>query len=422
VWLIAFGMSTMVTAASKAGFITKQGHKIKTWLPRYMVLDRALCSLVYYKGTPPLSLREKGRVSLVGATVVDSEGCCTRPNCFDVVTAAGVHYPIQARDAQDKNEWVAAVRAAIVAGSRDRDRIAQLEAATVAAPPGAAIDPSILGGSSKREVAADDALITLSESSRSLAASAAAAPAASSSSVPATEGGYSSDDSDYDHGDPPSSLSSSSAASSQSPPSQLSSSFGSNASSSSGVPAVWASPPLLTMVSASGVGAPVSSVVDPAMFERSVSFQQVIRQATHNEYVIALRCHGETWSIQRRYSNFATLHAELKREFPPPYLARHILPAKRMIGANTPEFLAERKMLLEHYLRELFNDPVVCQSASFRRFVEYDEHMAPVMFRRVTPAVSNVPQLRPQVPITVAAAASSQQSAIAQAFPYPPRQ
>jgi len=118
-------------------------------------------------------------------------------------------------------------------------------------------------------------------------------------------------------------------------------------------------------------------------FERDVRFQQVVRAGSHNEYVIGVRCHGESWTIQRRYRNFAELHGELRREFPPPILARHILPAKRVIGSNSPEFLAERKMLLEHYLRELFNDPIISQSASFRRFLEYDEHACPVVFRRV---------------------------------------
>jgi len=146
-----------MTSSIKAGFVTKQGHRMKNWLPRYMVLDQSLASLVYYKGQPPFALHEKGRINLIGAAVVDGNvGGSVRPNSFDVVTAAGVHYPIQARDAADRQEWVAAIRAVITAAAhRGEAADAAAYSAAVASQP-TPVAPTTATSGGAREVHIDD--------------------------------------------------------------------------------------------------------------------------------------------------------------------------------------------------------------------------------------------------------------------------
>ena len=120
---------------------------------------------------------------------------------------------------------------------------------------------------------------------------------------------------------------------------------------------------------------------------RNATISNVVSVGGHTEYVIVMKCHGEEWRIQRRYREFRELHTALQREFASQYLSRHVVPPKKTFGNKEQDFVAERRMLLQHYIRELLNDQIISQSVTFRNFVEFDSHVDHVVMMRLNPSV-----------------------------------
>lgn len=316
--------TALLEGARRAGPVVKQGHRVRSWRPRYLVLPRDGRELVYFRGAPPGALVAKGRVPLAGATVLDGAAWpalapTPRAHVFVVVTAAGVAYPVQAADAADHALWLRELRRAVAALAPPPPPPPQQEQEALPAPRWASAEALL------EAAGAEGVFASVSAAAHgSLWASPVITPVAfgphNSSGGSAKEEGTNSENNSRDNND--------------------------DAGDDGG---------------------------------DDVRVRATVEVGGHTEYVVALRCRGAAWTVQRRYRAFRELHAALLRELPAAGLARHALPPKRAFGAHDADFVAERRMLLQSYLRELLADPVACQSVAFRSFVEFDQHVGPLV-------------------------------------------
>ena len=128
------------------------GHIWKNWKERYFVLDNHLLKYYAHKGAtggdPNKGLGElKGVVSLRGCSVAavppaDADG---RQCCFKITPASRKIYYINASSAQDRDDWVAAVR-----------NNAQLTSGAAPPPAGGAAGSSSGAGGDGEEVIAEE--------------------------------------------------------------------------------------------------------------------------------------------------------------------------------------------------------------------------------------------------------------------------
>ena len=74
-----------------------------------------------------------------------------------------------------------------------------------------------------------------------------------------------------------------------------------------------------------------------------------------------------SWAVARRFSEFHDLHQRLRSIYP---AVRPLeFPRRRLVLKLQREFLHKRRILLEHYLRELLRLPAVCRSRDLRAFL-----------------------------------------------------
>jgi len=86
-------------------------------------------------------------------------------------------------------------------------------------------------------------------------------------------------------------------------------------------------------------------------------------------YSIEITNGQQTWTIHRRYADFARLNAKLKKLF------SHIrlkLPPKRIIRNFDPVFLNKRQAGLEEFMRKLFSLPEAVESDVVKNFFRLD--------------------------------------------------
>ena len=79
------------------------------------------------------------------------------------------------------------------------------------------------------------------------------------------------------------------------------------------------------------------------------------------------------FSVIRRFNDFVWLHQHLYEEFPglvvPP------LPEKLLVGRFSPEFVENRRRALERFLNRTAAHQELCQSESFKLFLEADDDL-----------------------------------------------
>jgi len=107
-------------------------------------------------------------------------------------------------------------------------------------------------------------------------------------------------------------------------------------------------------------------------------YSEVHEPERHIEFVIQIRSQGWTQSIQRRYSNFCSLHKDLKLRFRlSPRLPLPPLPGKkvwkRLLGGLDKADLESRRVLLQDYLSALQVHPTALESQSFAHFLDLPE-------------------------------------------------
>lgn len=72
----------------------------------------------------------------------------------------------------------------------------------------------------------------------------------------------------------------------------------------------------------------------------------------HYEFEVKITVLDETWTVFRRYSRFREMHKTLKLKYPE--LAALDFPPKKLFGNWDERVVAERRALLEKYLRNFF--------------------------------------------------------------------
>lgn len=88
----------------KAGWLNKQGGRIKSWKKRYFVLEGPLAQ---YYSKPNESL--KGSIDLSDATSIDADTECKRQPAIKIVTPKRT-FLIQANSESDRQDWIEAFR------------------------------------------------------------------------------------------------------------------------------------------------------------------------------------------------------------------------------------------------------------------------------------------------------------------------
>ncbi|RWS27922.1 Sorting nexin-29-like protein [Leptotrombidium deliense] len=73
----------------------------------------------------------------------------------------------------------------------------------------------------------------------------------------------------------------------------------------------------------------------------------------HHVYQIYVRIKDEEWNVYRRYSEFYTVHKNLKKHFP--MICALDFPPKKTIGNKDAKVVQERREKLENYLRSVVN-------------------------------------------------------------------
>lgn len=109
-----------------------------------------------------------------------------------------------------------------------------------------------------------------------------------------------------------------------------------------------------------------------------VGFEEVRRPETHVEFTILVKAQGWSHTVAHRYSDFESLHKELKlRYLLSPRMKLPKLPGKQrvktVLGGLGSADLEKRRASLEGYLRALESNPTSWESQCFAAFLELPE-------------------------------------------------
>ncbi|XP_026059353.1 kinesin-like protein KIF16B isoform X1 [Carassius auratus] len=94
----------------------------------------------------------------------------------------------------------------------------------------------------------------------------------------------------------------------------------------------------------------------------------------HFEFEVKITVLDETWTVFRRYSRFREMHKSLKLKYPE--LAALVFPPKKIFGNRDERMVAERRNLLEQYLRNFFRVMMSPSSSSPLRTDEFGLHLS----------------------------------------------
>jgi hypothetical protein len=80
------------------------------------------------------------------------------------------------------------------------------------------------------------------------------------------------------------------------------------------------------------------------------------------------------WALEKRFSDFVRLHAEMKKQLSVRCNHKHIpvLPRKSLVRRFDRPFLEKRCHELNVYLRQIASDPILSQHVAVRRFCGLD--------------------------------------------------
>lgn len=92
------------------------------------------------------------------------------------------------------------------------------------------------------------------------------------------------------------------------------------------------------------------------------------------QYTIQVHLAGgeAPWQIHRRFNDFLPLNDALHKAYP---RFSAPLPPKRWFGRFNPDFLRERRAILQDYLDQMLSLPGVLDIKDVRRFLEVDRHV-----------------------------------------------
>ena len=121
--------------------------------------------------------------------------------------------------------------------------------------------------------------------------------------------------------------------------------------------------------------------------------QIVVRDDTQDqkpftEYVITVNYKGRTWTISRRYKNFAMLHSTIQREYPNIELpdTSNLFPTQTgsLFNSKPVMRMEDRRKANQDYLTGLASISCIKNSATFKKFLGSDQHFPEEMIEKAS--------------------------------------
>nr|AVV27001.1 Rheb [Hemiarma marina] len=88
---------------------------------------------------------------------------------------------------------------------------------------------------------------------------------------------------------------------------------------------------------------------------------------TFTVYKVKIQSELGSWTVARRYSQFDDLNKRLAISNPSAALP---LPKKKLVGNQNKDFIEQRRVALDKYVREICDDPRLANSQEFRSFID----------------------------------------------------
>ena len=110
--------------------------------------------------------------------------------------------------------------------------------------------------------------------------------------------------------------------------------------------------------------------------------EKYIEGKTATFYLVELISHitQKSWTIEKRYSEFNTIHDKLKKIFP----RIPSIPGKTLTKVTSQEALNKRKDLLQLFLRDCVQRRDILQNTDFQKFLELEKYAPEIVGNNVT--------------------------------------
>ena len=109
-------------------------------------------------------------------------------------------------------------------------------------------------------------------------------------------------------------------------------------------------------------------------------------QKPFTEYIITINYKGRSWTISRRYKNFAMMHSSLQREFPniemPDSTSLFATQSGSLFNSKPAMRMEDRRKANQDYLFGLAGIPCIKNSATFKKFLGSDQHFPEEMIEK----------------------------------------
>ena len=110
--------------------------------------------------------------------------------------------------------------------------------------------------------------------------------------------------------------------------------------------------------------------------------EKYIESKTATFYLVELKSNitSKTWNIEKRYSEFKTIHDKLRKIFP----RLPSIPGITLFKVTSEEDLNKRKELLQLFLRECVQRRDILQNIDFQKFLELDKNAPEIVGNNIT--------------------------------------
>ena len=110
--------------------------------------------------------------------------------------------------------------------------------------------------------------------------------------------------------------------------------------------------------------------------------EKYVDKKTATFYLVEVKSHitQNVWQIEKRYSEFFSIHEKLNKLFP----RLPQIPGKTIGKLKSDEGLNKRKELLELFLRECVKRKEILQNSDFQTFLSLDENAPEVLGNTLT--------------------------------------
>ena len=110
--------------------------------------------------------------------------------------------------------------------------------------------------------------------------------------------------------------------------------------------------------------------------------EKYIDSKTATFYLVELISHitQKSWTIEKRYSEFSTIHSKLSKIFP----RLPSIPGKTLTKVTSEQALNKRKELLQLFLRDCVQRRDILQNEDFQKFLELDKYAPEIVGNNVT--------------------------------------